>query len=306
MNKININLFVLVLIFITFFSGCNDLAGKAVDTSSSSEKTRNITSITTPNQDNSKTGNNVQISFSLVYSQIVLHQPIILTFSIQNKLEKSISLDLGENFKEGFLFTIIFPDGRISRLPQLKSEGIARTGNLLLKPKDTYTQEILLNEWTEFPTTGKYVVGGQLANFIKTDAGETVIVDSSFSIGIEIQPENAADLKKFCDRLFERLIQSKGYAEAAEAALTLSYVKDPVAVPFLQEALMSNKMVESVIINSLRDRGGAESVEVLIDAMNRKPNSEMVMQAKSALNWIDAHTADATLKAKIKQALSQN
>lgn len=302
MNKINIKFFVLLVAFITFLSGCNNLVGEAVD-SSSSEKKEIISNINNSKQNGPKMVNNVQISFSLVDSQIVLRQPVILKFVIQNGLEKPINLDLGENFKEGFLFTIVFPDGRRVQLPRLTSEGIARIGKLLLKPQQIYSQEILINEWTEFSTTGNYVVEGQLANPVKTENGETVIIDSSFNIGLEIKPENTEHLKKVCDALLKRIIESKTYAEAAEAAFILSYVKDSIAVPYLHKALALNKTVEPIVITGLERIGDKDSVQVLIDVISEKPESEVAALAKSALERIENKSLDLEVKRIIKQVL---
>lgn len=302
MNKINIKFHVLLFILITFLSGCPNLVEVAVDSSSSAKKE---TIRTSSKQNSPKLANDVQIFFSLVDSQIVLNQPVLLKFVLLNGLGQTVRLDLGQNFKENFLFTLVFPDGKRSHLRQLTRDGFSIKGIVTVEPQKVYSQELLLNEWGEFNMVGDYVLEGRLKTPIETTDGKPVEIASDFSIGFTLESENAEHLKKVSETLYKRLTDSKTYAEAAETALALSYVKNSVAVQYLQKALTSNKMVESVIINSLRERGGKESVEVLIGAMNEKPNSEMEVQARSALSWIAAHTSDATVKARIIQALNQ-
>ncbi len=303
MNKINIKFFaLLLLIFISFLSGCNNLVGGTAGSSLSNKK-KVISNATNLKQSNPKIVRDVQVSFFLADSQIVLNQPVLLKFVIQNGLEQSIKLDLGQNFKEGFLFTVISPDGRRSQLAQLRRDGLSLKGNLSLKPQETYTQKIILNEWTEFTTSGNYVIEGRLANPIKTENGETVVIDSGFSIGLEIKPENVEHLKEVSDDLFNRLIESKTYAEAAEAALILGYVKDSVAVPYLYKALISNKIVEPIVITGLERVGNKDSVQVLINVINEKPESELAALAKSALERIQNQSSDLEVKEMIKQVL---
>lgn len=83
----------------------------------------------------------------------------------------------------------------------------------------------------------------------------------------------------------------------------MSYVKNTVAVPYLQKALTSNKMAESVIINSLGARGGKLSVEVLIFAMNERPNSELAVHASATLEWIGHQSSDLEVKRMVRGAL---
>lgn len=300
MSKNNMSFFALSLVIITFLGGCKTFDGnESVSFSSKVQQSGESMS----NFKKSQAINEVKISYSLEETQVSLHQPIILNFTVQNDFTQPVNLNLGQDRKEGFLFILTLPDGKKIQLPQYSREGISRTGNLLLEPQQIYTQKILLNEWADFASVGKYKIDGRLADPIKTENGKIIKTDSNFSVALDVQPRNAEYLEKISASLLERIIQSDNYEESAENALTLSYMNDPVAVPYLQKALTSNKMVESIVINGLERIGNKTAVQVLIDTINEKPNSEIASLAMSSLDMIERKSSDLEIKERIKQNL---
>lgn len=237
---------------------------------------------------------------SLHDSDVVLNQPVSIDLSVSNTLERDISIDLGANFKEAFIFTVESPDGSAQTLPRLQSEGIARIGNVKIESGKTYTQEVILNEWFIPTIPGEYTVKIALSEYSKNWPSQ------SSQFGMKVKPEDTIRLNQIAKDLIDRINNSKTYGNAAKAALALTYVRNAVATPFLKDALLSGKMVESVIINSLRERGGREAVEVLIFARTQKPNSEISVHATAALNWIKHYTKDDKLKSEIMKHLRQD
>ncbi len=302
MNKIITEFFALLLISIVFLAGCNNFIENTSD-SPLLGKQEVKADMTDSKQSNPVMVNAVQVSLSLVNQKVVLHEPVLLNFTVQNNLAQTIKLDLGQNFKEGFLFTVVFPNGKKVRLPQLTRDGFSSIGDFSLKSQEIYTQKIVLNEWVEFASVGKYKIEGRLANPIKTEYGEIVKTDSSFSVTLDVQPRDADHLEKISALLLESIIQSNSYKERAENALALGYMNDPVAVPYLQKALTSNKMVEPIIINGLERIGNITAVQVLIDTINEKPNSEIASLARYSLYMIERKSSDLEVKEKIKHNL---
>jgi hypothetical protein len=242
------------------------------------------------------------VSYSLVSSKLSLHEPVIVNFTIDNVLMEPVTVDLGPDRKEGFRFTVTQPDSISTRLPPLIREGLARIGKVAVEPGQSYTQRLLVNEWFGFSMPGKYVVEVQLANPVRTQKGITITEGTKFRTALEITPRDAEKLRSVCESLFRQIIASKSYEQAAEAALTLSYVKDPVAVPYLKQALASNKMVEIYAIAGLGRIGNEEAVRVLISALQIRKADTAVL-ARSALSRIEAVTTDPSLKEQIKRAI---
>ncbi len=225
------------------------------------------------------------IASSLSKSRLTLHEPVNLIFTIKNRLTQPIKINLGQDRKQFFLFTITQPNGSSVTLPQLKREGISvLSSELSLEPGETYTQKLLLNEWFDFPIPGKYRIQVQLAKPIQTEEGASTEEGTRSYTILEVEPRNAESLKLVCATLSEHLKASTSYEEAAEAANELSYIKDPVAVPYLKEALMSEQMVESIAVKGLERIGGDEAVEALTSAQKGQSSETTEESIKPALS----------------------
>src|SRR6266478_4873053 len=92
----------------------------------------------------------VAVVYALSDQTISLHQPVIVTFTVQNNTSESIHLELGQDRKEGFQFALTKSDGTKVQLPILIRQGASRIGSLEVHAGETYSQKLVLNEWYEF------------------------------------------------------------------------------------------------------------------------------------------------------------
>ena len=245
------------------------------------------------------------ITYSLPSHRLSLHEPVILTFSIKNSGNDLINIDLGQNREGGFAFTVTRPDGRHVELPQYRRDGISRIGTLSLKPGEAFSQRLILNEWYAFPVAGKYELEGHLIQPIVT--GSTLEErDPGFRGAIEVGPRDEPTLSKVCESLADQVDKSQGYEQAAEAALTLSYVTDPVAVPSLQRVLFARKIVDGIAIAGLERIGDDQAVRVLVSALDDNLPGDKAILARAALQRIEQVTSDATRKETISRALARS
>jgi hypothetical protein len=301
MNRIDKKFFATLLVSFVFFNGYKNLAQNMQNSQLDNQ------SVTKHNSEPTQSGleilSNVQVSLSLTNSQISLHEPIILDFVVQNDLAKTIELNLGEDRKEAFLFVLVYPDGKRVTLPQLRSDGIFRRGEVSIQARQIYTQKLLLNQWIQFKSPGKYILEGGLANPIKSESGRIIPVNSAFSLTLDIKPRNSEHLKEVSALLVRRIEESSTYGEAAETALALSYINDPVVVTDLQKVLTLDKMVEPILIKGLERICSKESVQVLIDTIYGKPLSEDALLAKSALETMNSQCSSLEVKQMIRQVM---
>lgn len=247
----------------------------------------------------------VNLSFSTPDLQPTLGEPVVLNFTVENDLNVPVKIDLGQDRKEAFLLTITQPGGTKAQLPQRRQEGISLLGELALEPKQTYTQKLLLNEWYEFTTPGKHEVEVRLANPVQGPGGEKVSEDEPYRIAIEIQARDAERLEQAASERLRSIMEAKSYDDAAEASLELSYIKDPVAVQYLEKALVADYRVKPIIINGLQRIGDTEAVRVLMSTL-RSPDNETAQLARHALSVIEQKSSDEALKQRIKRALLDN
>ena len=233
--------------------------------------------------------------------QLTLHEPVILVFSVKNNSSQMISLDLGQDRKGGFSFSITRPDGSKLNLPRYLREGLAAPGSVTVGAGESYSEDILLNEWYDFSIAGNYVVEGRLSQPVVTALGAET--DSGFRETLTIGPRDEVALNKSCGALADQVEGSRSYESAAQATLALSYVRDPVAVPYLRRVLFSDKPVESIAIKGLEGIQDRASVNVLAEALDRKLRDATL--ARAALVRMERSTTDLQLRQEIDRVLSQ-
>ena len=77
---------------------------------------------------------------------LVLHEPVIVEFSIENGLTEPIGLDFGLDRQENFVVAIRQPDGTLVQVPPLPiHDGLNRIGRVSIKAGDHYAQKLVLN-----------------------------------------------------------------------------------------------------------------------------------------------------------------
>ncbi|HKS27352.1 MAG TPA: HEAT repeat domain-containing protein [Pyrinomonadaceae bacterium] len=225
----------------------------------------------------------VKLSYRLASERLTLREPVILSFTASNESGQARSLDLGQDRKANFLFTVKLPDGKTIQLPQLRREGISVPGQVSLEPGQVYTQRLLLNEWYEFSEPGAYEITARLVTSQAANSSDAASDSPEFRARLEIAPLDKGRLKETCSSLLKQITGAGSYSDAAEAALALSYVKDPVAIPFLEKALSSGKMVEPVAISGLERIDGQEAERVLAATAEAGQDEDVKELSKAAL-----------------------
>ena len=161
----------------------------------------------------------------------------------------------------------------------------------------------MLNEWFDFPTLGRYEIVAELDKLPGTKAEITIAGDTEFHAHVEITPRDAKQLEKLCADLLPHIADVTNYEEASDAAYTLSHIKDPVAVPYLEKALSTNR-IDSIVVPGLARIGGEEATNVLISALKTQHRQTVRELIRPALMRISFESSDPALKEKIKRALS--
>ena len=170
--------------------------------------------------------------FSVAYG---LGEPVFVELQIVNLGPEPASVDLGPDGTANLRVTIREPGGR-SEVVQLPSGGLRRSGKHLLGANTTYNQRLLLSEWHEFRDIGGYAVNVALVPAFGSKEAAPPPAYLNVSIGPRDEPKLRAVAKEFADRA----ISGRDVADRDEAALALSYVADPVAIPEMARVLASS------------------------------------------------------------------
>lgn len=266
MKKINIKRFILIGLCVVLLGGCDDLKG-----------------------------DKIQIFLSQSDYQIGIDEPVFLDFVIKNDSDRIIEIDLGQNSRGGFLFTVVSPDGKETEIPRFIKDGISSIGKVTIRPQQMHSRRLLFNEWFKFESPGVYTIKGKL--FYPVKSGEKKVKEiPDFAAVLDVKPKNLERLKMTSAILYRFALQTHGSEQKQNNARALGYVNDPVAVPYLERLLIADKMVDSIAINGLERIGGKASVEVLNKIVRRIPLSDRAMLSRAALKRMEKRESNSVVQ----------
>ena len=171
----------------------------------------------------------------LVPDTISVGEPIIAAFKFENHSTQALAINPGENFVTNFVFDVIVPNGQHRTVHPQPPEGLSEApANQAVKPGAIHVQDIVLDEWVEFREPGAYSVWVTYVGPIRAGAAGSPKAAQlkTQAVTIKVLPRDAQKLSKRCEELTR---QAAGqYTNSARmAAKALTFVRDPIVLPFL-------------------------------------------------------------------------
>jgi PBS lyase HEAT-like repeat len=253
----------------------------------------------------------VHITVKAESSEASLFEPLYAVLSVQNNLDEEIGFDLGLNGKAVFEFSITMPDGRSLRtgtLEQRPGGEFGLSGKVALPQGRAYTQRLLLNEWYDFPTPGEYTVRLNANLAFWTPGGRQMQAAEPSAITVLVGQKDENRLRELCSDLTRRALASVPPHEAeTEAALALSHIGDPIAIPFLRQVLENGWIIDRYAaegLGRLGSRGNIEAIDTLV-ASRAQADIERRSYITGALIKANSVTKDAKVKLRVEGALSR-
>ena len=245
----------------------------------------------------------VKVIFAPPSPSPTLHEPVFFELQIHNGLAEGIAFDLGHNRKSNLQFTITQPDGTVVQPPRLSESGLGRIGRLTLEAGKTYRQRLLLDEWFQFPRPGVYKVKAELVTTVTTASGQVVKTGASGAVSLEILPADPEALSRAGRQLAAAATNPSNAAEAIEASLALSHMRDPAAVPFLKEVLQKGGQAAKLnAASGLGAIGNRDAIETLIAALNTH-DPDVRTAVRQVLGSVKETVGNPELKNRIEAAL---
>ncbi len=210
----------------------------------------------------------VPFRFSLDKPNVSLREPVFIKLEVENPLAEAISFDLGIHAKAHFRLSIAEPAGTRASPPALEEVGFGRSGNVTVGAGETFHEEILVNEWYQFPEPGTYQVQLKITDLaLKTESGALLSNQVvSPPMILQVGPRDPMRLAKLCERLTEQARTSRSYPIRGQSAHTLSYVVDPVAVPYLAK-LGGTPLLRRAAVLGLARIAHADGIESVISRL---------------------------------------
>ena len=244
----------------------------------------------------------IQISFTPLESRVTLQQPIFIDVSIYNGLADTISVDFGHNRKCAFDVIVTNSDGSTAQASPLSDWDFGRAGDFAIDASENYRQRLLLNERYLFRAPGNYRVDIKLTTPITDSLGRVVEPRVAPPMTLTVEPRAPAQLEEISHSLAQIAIESTDVEKAMEAGLALSYIIDPIAVPYLTRVLNRSRLAWSEAASGLGRIATDDAVKALVEVL-RDPDSLAHEGARSVLHHVMEKTQDPSLKSRIKSAL---
>ena len=127
---------------------------------------------------------------------------------------------------------------------------------------------------------------------MRTASGETIpFIPQELTLTVE--PRDPERLQEVCDRLAKAAAGYSDLAVLREAADALSFVQDPVAVPYLTQVLAYHNLVSGIAVKGLVRIGSPEALQALKSNLpTAGPNLKMMIQGGIQEIEAGAHTQD--------------
>jgi hypothetical protein len=246
----------------------------------------------------------LRVTFTLDNEQVPLHDLVKVSVKITNDdMEHTYTVDLGADRERAFTLTIKKPDGTTSQFIKSPSEGLHRIGKIAIEPKATYTQDLTLNQWFDFSAPGNYHIILSLDAQVNSDSSGSLT--GTLNTNVDISAPDTASLNSQCEHLLEVISSSNSYQDAADAAKSLSSIKDPIAVTYLVEGAKIKPILSYILIPGLQRLGTADAVDGLL-SLAKSRDSDTKLLATRSLNWIEQSEQDPAIKGRIRSGLAES
>jgi len=250
------------------------------------------------------------VSWQVSAARITLHEPVLIRLTVNNQTNEVVMLDLRHDYKEGLRVTIITPSGTVLNRPPLEpGDGLHAIGRVTLEPGGNYSREYVMDEWYDFYSPGQYEISVDLRLPITVGDRSVSLPGERFQ-SVTIDPYDQDALRRRCEALLSRVLQpvlyydSAARADADQAMWALSYIRDPVTIPYLARALASPDSGSQLLaVRTLEKFLTPESVNVLI--LYAKGNTTWTSQAASTLHRMEQLVQDPALRDRIRAALNE-
>jgi hypothetical protein len=255
------------------------------------------------------TGKYLDVSFQLI-TPLTLHEPVLIDVSIVNGMSYGITVDLGFRRENAFTFSIIDPSAKRNEFEREHS-GIDVTEPLYLSPKEKYSSRLFLNGFYPFDDVGTYriiikselpiIIGKTKLRHIASENESDRQMEETI-LDLTILPRNMALLDNKCRELL-RLIQQTDGEEQQKYLKELSYIKDPIAIPYLTD-LVAEKHPGSAL-KGLMSIGTDEAYEGMIAVSQSQYDKYTADYAKSLLRQKAPEIKNDNIRNKIITAIAK-
>jgi hypothetical protein len=217
-----------------------------------------------------------------------VNEPIFAALTLNNPTAEGIAVDLGLNGTSNLALTISTPIGEvITRVLDQGSVGLP--GRVSLAPGGSFVEKLLLNEWYDFPQPRTYQIKITLLDD-SADPAAVAANQPSTEFSVQVGPRDPAEVTRLAQQLADTAIGGATLEDKMEAAKTLSYVLDPLAVRSLVRVLQQSPIVAHYAVDGLGRIRNPEAIDALTAARDYL-NEEIRTAVRYTLAVIQGQTS---------------
>ncbi len=218
-------------------------------------------------------------------------------------------MDLGLNRKAGFELSV-FRDGALMRqITNVTVSGFGASGTIHIEPNHQFVCTAILDEQYALDTAGDYSVDVRLVNPVLV-GDEIIPLDTSAKLRFTITPPDEGRLRKTCEALIAELSSAHDPWEAQQATNALSFVRDPIVIPYLEQAIAATSapLARQTAIRAFGRFSSPEAVRVLLERLEASKHDAFarmdLFAVKQTLSRLSSRVADVATRNRIQAALA--
>lgn len=210
-----------------------------------------------------------------VPATVTLREPVVVDLTLRSHADEPVSIELGRNNIGNLQLKLQKPDGAIvsvdPRRPKTADHSYTDIP-IILKPREQRSEPIVLDEWFgTLDTEGAYRLTIDFIGRAQTGEGRPIEIARTGSWSFQMVPRDEAVLRTSCARLLQIARTSTDADQARFAAKALSYVRDPIAVEYLERLIERGKKLEILSVDArgiaaLEHMGTFEARDALLRA----------------------------------------
>ena len=249
---------------------------------------------------------NTTMTLDVVPRQISLHEPVYIALEVRNGGSSDLHLDLGANREANFVVFVTDPNGRTTGPLRESAEGLSRIGKVTVSPTDTFRSKLLLSKLFSFTETGEYSVEVRLDSSAFDASDSNLSKQATSKVTLTVLPRSPQKLQTTAQELSEEAIHARSYETRLQAVSALSYMGDPVAVPYLKRVLQEGQQIQIEAAQGLARIENPEAIDALVAAETTTTNTELRGQLKIILRDLLNKVQESDTRAKIAAALQRS
>jgi hypothetical protein len=217
-----------------------------------------------------------------VATSLTLHEPVAITTTVTNGTDDRATIAMGRDYLGRLHLSLLRPDHRqVTAEPGQVSGpgGLFFQGDIVLGPGESKALHWVLNRWFEIEQIGNYELTIQ-SNASGNVRGRPVALEGMIArLRFTVTGRDPAKLQQRATSLLHIVNRSPDWSAVKEAAEELASIHDPIAVPYLSEAIGLRKQVDMICIAGL-ERIGTDAVAALRqETQNADPGTAAAARA---------------------------